>query len=232
MVDSPGCAVRPIKPDSIPYLPTEKLVARYPQGFGLGIQQGVFDGAETFCHPVHRIARKALSGSTVKLEEAILEWSSLKGVDRNYVVDLLPNKVRARYLDIADRMSRSAGGEGELLLMIADYAAKEQRKLSAEIKSLKGVMNAMSDCCETSDGFVDLQSWTKLQKEVLLKPGKDPVMRDDLVPVKDEKTGEEKMLQAPPGAKASQNDSRGFKTSWEDGPPLDFSGQAENDMKE
>lgn len=111
--------------------------------------------AETFCHPVHRIARKALSGSTAKLEEAVLEWSSLKGVDRNYVVDLLPNKVRARYLDIADRMSRSAGGEGELLLMIADYAAKEQRKLSAEIKTLKGVMNAMSDCCETTDGHVD-----------------------------------------------------------------------------
>lgn len=110
---------------------------------------------DVICVAAHRMARKALSGSSVKLEEAILEWTSLKNVSRNDIVDLLPSKVHAKYLDIADRMSRRALNEGEVLTMIADYAAKEQRKLSSQIKAQSSLMDAMSDRCKNTYGDVE-----------------------------------------------------------------------------
>jgi len=98
------------------------------------------------CVAVHRLSRKVLSGSAAKLEEALLEWSDLQGLKTNDVTDLLPDDVHAKYLDIADRMRPKADrGEGQILTMIAEYAAKQQRKLSAELKALQAIQSTFSD---------------------------------------------------------------------------------------
>lgn len=98
------------------------------------------------CVAVHRLSRKVMSGSAAKLEEAILEWVDLRGLQVAAVTDLLPSDVHAKYLDIGDRMRPKADrGEGQVLTMIAEYAAKQQRKFSGELKALQTVQSAFAD---------------------------------------------------------------------------------------
>ena len=54
--DAPGAAVRPVHPDRIAHLAAQEVVAGHAQGLGLGVQQGVLDGADAHGHdPGHRL---------------------------------------------------------------------------------------------------------------------------------------------------------------------------------
>ena len=128
------------------------------------------------CTMMHRWTRKILSGSPAKLEEAIIEWLDLKGVSEEEVLDLLPSKVHAKYLDIADHMAKRCDNRGQLLVQMAEYAAKSQRELGVEIKALKQVQDAFAMQCggirqddEITQSLVDMvnaatPSLTHLQK--------------------------------------------------------------------
>src|SRR5215207_3653550 len=47
MIDAPGCAVRPVDPDTVADLAAQKLVARDAERLGLGVEKRVLDGAQS-----------------------------------------------------------------------------------------------------------------------------------------------------------------------------------------
>src|SRR4029079_8418235 len=46
MIDAPRSAMRPVDPEPVAHLAAEQLVAGYAEGLGLGVEQGVLDGAQ------------------------------------------------------------------------------------------------------------------------------------------------------------------------------------------
>ena len=94
---------------------------------------------------VSRLARKALSGSPAKLHEAMLNWMDLKSVCVEDIVNMISKDLRAKYLDIADRMRKKASSELHIAQQIVDYAGKTQREMSAQVKALDSLQNSLSE---------------------------------------------------------------------------------------
>ena len=84
MVDAPGGAVRPVDPDPVADLAAEQLVAGHAQRLGLGVEQGILDGAE-------RLGDDAAGAGTRRPVEI--------GIDALVLADRLADDAAAQLVD-------------------------------------------------------------------------------------------------------------------------------------
>ena len=89
---------------------------------------------------VSRIARKALSGSTEKLHEAMVDLFDFENLSVNAVTQEMSSSCRDHYEEVAGNLRKRFGSEVRVLTMVLEYAGKKQRELLSESKGHKQVM--------------------------------------------------------------------------------------------
>lgn len=92
---------------------------------------------------VHRSVAAALSGSPASARKAFLAWSG-NNVDKNKIVEMLPENLQSKYRDIAEHKARGKSAV-EALIGVAAYAGKRQRDAASEARGAERIVENLGD---------------------------------------------------------------------------------------
>jgi len=90
-----------------------------------------------------RGVKNALAGSAATTEKAFLQWVG-QGVDLDTVLDALPERFHAKYLDLNEALGRNKTPV-ETLLAVQEYITKQKRDFASKAKAQGSLVEGLQD---------------------------------------------------------------------------------------